>query len=357
VGLTGEAPKRCRGPRDALGAHPFRGVIGEISAGEETKVELNCPIENAERAVAAIREAHPYEEPVIYVLPLVEFENETRSSRHHPLKRNPDVFITLTTDFGRQSQGVGMMEAVIAEIAPAARVIHYAHGLDDYDTTSAARVLETVQFIVPAIHVCVCDPGVGTARRPLAILTRRGDVLIGPDNGVLLPALSLLGGAKEVREISNPAIMRQPVSSVFHGRDVFCPAAAHIANGLRFELVGELIETAALGPPPYVDAEHVDGRWMARVIHIDKFGKAHLNISHAEWRALVPSDRCTIDVLIAADRRLAVEHRPTFGDVSPGTVVILDDDDGRPALAVNQGSFAAMYDVQPGEDVVVTCPR
>lgn len=357
MGLTGEAPKRCRGPRDALGAHPFRGVIGEISAGEETKVELNCPIENAERAVAAIREAHPYEEPVIYVLPLVEFENETRSSRHHPLKRNPDVFITLTTDFGRQSQGVGMMEAVIAEIAPAARVIHYAHGLDDYDTTSAARVLETVQFIVPAIHVCVCDPGVGTARRPLAILTRRGDVLIGPDNGVLLPALSLLGGAKEVREISNPAIMRQPVSSVFHGRDVFCPAAAHIANGLRFELVGELIETAALGPPPYVDAEHVDGRWMARVIHIDKFGKAHLNISHAEWRALVPSDRCTIDVLIAADRRLAVEHRPTFGDVSPGTVVILDDDDGRPALAVNQGSFAAMYDVQPGEDVVVTCPR
>jgi S-adenosylmethionine hydrolase len=329
---------RTRSWRPLAGAHPFRGVIGEISAGEETKVELNCPIENAERAVAAIREAHPYEEPVIYVLPLVEFENETRSSRHHPLKRNPDVFITLTTDFGRQSQGVGMMEAVIAEIAPAARVIHYAHGLDDYDTTSAARVLETVQFIVPAIHVCVCDPGVGTARRPLAILTR-------------------LGGAKEVREISNPAIMRQPVSSVFHGRDVFCPAAAHIANGLRFELVGELIETAALGPPPYVDAEHVDGRWMARVIHIDKFGKAHLNISHAEWRALVPSDRCTIDVLIAADRRLAVEHRPTFGDVSPGTVVILDDDDGRPALAVNQGSFAAMYDVQPGEDVVVTCPR
>lgn len=248
-----------------------------------------------------------------------------------------------------------MMEAVIAEIAPAARVIHYAHGIDDYDTTSAARVLETVQFILPAIHVCVCDPGVGTTRRPLAILTHRGDVLIGPDNGVLLPALSILGGANEVREISNPAIMRQPVSPVFHGRDVFCPAAAHLANGVRFELVGELIETARLVPPPYADAEHVDGRWMARVIHVDKFGNAHLNISQAEWRALVPSNGCTIDLVIAARRRLAVEHRFTFGNAGPGAVVIVGDDDGRPALAVNQGSFAATYDVRLGDDVVVTC--
>src|SRR5215216_2802288 len=149
------------------------------------------------------------------------------------------VFITLTTDLKMQSHGVGMMEAIIAEIAPQARVIHYTHGIADYDTTSAARLLETVRFIMPAIHVCVCDPGGGTARRPLAILTHRGDIVIGPDNGALHPAVAALGGTAELRQISNPAVMRHPVSAVFHGRDVFCPTAAHLAHGLSFQLVGE----------------------------------------------------------------------------------------------------------------------
>jgi S-adenosylmethionine hydrolase len=263
------------------------------------------------------------------------------------------VFITLTSDFGKQSQGVGMMEAAIAEIASDLRVIHYAHGIDDYDTSSAARVLETVQFVMPAIHVCVCDPGVGTSRRPLAISTRRGDVLIGPDNGVLLPAAAVLGGISEVREISNPAIVRSTVSPVFHGRDVFCPAAAHLANGLHFERVGELIDPATLAPAPYADAQRLDGRWMARVIHVDKFGNAHLNISLEEWRTFVRSEGRIVHVVLAGSGRLAVEHQATFGDVKPGAAVILRENDGRPALAVNRGSFAALHDVGLGDDVIV----
>jgi S-adenosyl-L-methionine hydrolase (adenosine-forming) len=168
----------------------------------------------------------------------------------------------LTTDFGKQSQGVGMMEAVIAEIAPKARVIHYMHGIEDYDIMSAARVLETVQSIMPAIHVCVRDPGVGTARRPLAILTHRGDIVIGPDNGVLLLAVTALDVAVEAREISHPAVMRHPMSAVFHGRDVFCPASAHLANGLSFHLVGEPVDTASLAPAPFTNATQEDGRWL-----------------------------------------------------------------------------------------------
>jgi S-adenosyl-L-methionine hydrolase (adenosine-forming) len=271
------------------------------------------------------------------------------------VRRSEDqaVFITLTTDFGKQSHGVGMMEAVIAEIAPEARVIHYMHGIEDYDTTSAARVLETVQCIMPAIHVCVCDPGVGTARRALAILTHRGDIVIGPDNGVLLPAVAALGGAVEVREISNPAIMRHPVSAVFHGRDVFCPAAAHLANGLRFELVGEPVDTTTLAPAPFTDATQEDGRWMARGIHVDKFGNVHLNIAQGEWRSLAPPAGCMVDVVLPGGRRVAVEHHRTFGDVRRGAPMILSEDDGRPALAVNRGSFAATYQVGLGDDVVV----
>lgn len=144
------------------------------------------------------------------------------------------MIITLTTDFDKQSHGVGMMEAVIAAIVPNGRVIHYAHGLTDYSTTSVARVLETVQYIEPAIHVCVCDPGVGTSRRPLALHAQRGDILIGPDNGVLLPAAAALRGIVEARETTNRDLMRVPVSPVFHGRDLFCPVAAHLAAGVEF---------------------------------------------------------------------------------------------------------------------------
>jgi S-adenosylmethionine hydrolase len=260
----------------------------------------------------------------------------------------------LTTDFAKQSQGVGMMEAVIADIAPDARLIHYMHGIDDYDTISAARVLETISFIAVAIHVCVCDPGVGTPRRPLALLTRRGDILIGPDNGVLLPATGALGGIQQAREIENADLMRHPVSAVFHGRDVFCPVAAHLANGVGFEVVGEAIEVGSLAPPPYTDAERVQGRWLARVIFVDKFGNAHLNIAQREWQAVVPADGCTVEVELPDGRKLTVEQRDTFGQTSVGAPVLLPDDDGRPALAVNRGSFASMHGIRVGDDVLVT---
>jgi S-adenosyl-L-methionine hydrolase (adenosine-forming) len=262
------------------------------------------------------------------------------------------VFITLTTDFAKQSHGVAMMEAVIAVIAPDARLIHYMHGIDDYDTTSAARVLETVCFVAAAIHVCVCDPGVGTSRRPLALLTRRGDILIGPDNGVLLPAAAALGGTQQAREITNGDLVRHPVSAVFHGRDVFCPAAAHVANGIGFDVLGDAVEVASLAPSPYTDAERVQGRWMARVIFVDKFGNAHLNIRQQEWQSLVPSG-CVVDVALPNDRSVAVEHRSTFGHTRLGAPLILPDNDGRPALAVNRGSFASTYRIGVGDDVVV----
>jgi S-adenosylmethionine hydrolase len=228
------------------------------------------------------------------------------------------VFITLTTDLGTQSHGVGMMEAVIAEIAPQARVIHYTHGIADYDTTRAARVLGTVRFIMPAIHVCVCDPGVGTARRPLAILTHRGDIVIGPDNGVLLPAVAALGGAAEIRQITNPAVMRHPVSAVFHGRDVFCPTAAQLANGLSFQLVGEPVDPAILAPAPYTDATPEEGRWMARVIHVDKFGNTHLNISQDEWRSLAPPAGRMVDVVLPPGRHPPCPLPTTPPSAMPG---------------------------------------
>jgi S-adenosylmethionine hydrolase len=250
-----------------------------------------------------------------------------------------------------------MMEAVIAEIAPNARLIHYAHGIDDYDITSAARVLETVSFVAAAIHVCVCDPSVGTARRPLALRTQRGEILSGPDNGVLLPAAAALGGIQEAREITNQGLMRVPISRVFHGRDVFSPTAAHLVNGFRFEDVGRQIEPRSLEPPPHTDAQRTQGQWLARVIFVDKFGNAHLNIDLRDWQSLAPASGSSVDVVLAGDRRITVDHVDTFGHAPLGAPIIVSDNDGRPSLAVNRGSFASSYGVSVEDEVAVAIHR
>ena len=138
-------------------------------------------------------------------------------------------FITLTSDFGVQSQGAAIMEAVAFEINPDAKVIHLMHGLPDFNLFYAARTMETVNCIPTGCHVCVVDPGVGTKRKPIIIETIRGDFLIGPDNGVLIPATRFLGGIKNAVEITNRKYMRHPISPVFHGRDIFTPAAAYLS--------------------------------------------------------------------------------------------------------------------------------
>jgi S-adenosyl-L-methionine hydrolase (adenosine-forming) len=263
------------------------------------------------------------------------------------------LLITLTTDFEAQSQGVGMMEAVIAQIAPHARVVHYRHGIPPFDITTTARVLETVQFIEPACHVCVCDPGVGTQRRALALRASRGDIFIGPDNGALLCAVKMLGGLIEAREIISLTVLREPVSPVFHGRDVFAPAAAHLATGLPFESLGPQLDPDGLVAPPYSEAVHSDGRLHSQVILIDKFGNTHLNITAHAWAALKLADGTPIELTLREGNPITAEQRRTFGAVRPNVVVLVPDNDGRTALSKNRGSFAGTYGARVGDDVVI----
>ena len=114
------------------------------------------------------------------------------------------------------------MEGVATEVNPDAKVIHLMHGLPDFNLSYAARTMETLNYFPKGYHVCVVDPGVGTERRGIIIEVVRGDYLVGPDNGVLIPGTRFLGGIKKVVEITNEKYMRKPVSPIFHGRDVFC---------------------------------------------------------------------------------------------------------------------------------------
>ena len=260
--------------------------------------------------------------------------------------------ITLTSDFGVQSQGVGIMEAVALEINPEAHVIHLMHGLPDFNLFYAARTMETVNFLPIGCHVCVVDPGVGTKRKSIIIQTGRGDFLIGPDNGVLLPAARFLEGIKKVVEIKNPKYMRQPVSPVFHGRDIFTPAASHLSRGIKIEEFGKELNPKYLVNAPYEEAIVKENRIYAAVISINKFGSLHLNITHANWDEF----KVKINEFVKLSFNNTPHQMPfaaTFGDVGKGKPLIFKDDYGRMEVALNMGNFSKKYNVKIGDKCTI----
>ncbi|MBI2017471.1 SAM-dependent chlorinase/fluorinase [Candidatus Daviesbacteria bacterium] len=256
--------------------------------------------------------------------------------------------ITLTSDFGVQSQGVGNMEGVIAQIAPDARIIHLMHGLPSFDIRAGARTMEVIQFMPVGFHVCVVDPGVGTSRKPIIIQVKRGDYFIGPDNGVFISAVNILGGPKKVVEITNPKFMIQPVSPIFHGRHIFVPAAAYLAKGIQIEEFGSKLSFDQLAPAPYTEAVLSKGVINAEVININKFGSLNLNILHSVWDQL--------NLMLGQVVTITFNHKTmkmpfveTFGQVKPGEALVLKDDYGRVEVAINLGDFAKKYQIKIGD--------
>jgi S-adenosyl-L-methionine hydrolase (adenosine-forming) len=263
------------------------------------------------------------------------------------------TFITLTSDFGVQSQGVGLMEATARALAPEAEVIHLMHGLPAFDITAAARTLEAVRYIPAGAHVCVCDPGVGTERKGLVCQVARGDWLVGPDNGVLLPASRVLGGITAARQITNRRFMREEISPIFHGRDVFVPVAANLARGQAFDDVGPLVAVAELLPAPYEEAEAEGARIQAAVIQINKFGSIHLNILHQVWDSFGADLGDTVQAEFASAGVATLRVCRTFGDVDPGELLILRDDYGRVEIARNQAALTELFPIEIGSSVTL----
>lgn len=263
-------------------------------------------------------------------------------------------FITLTSDFGVQSQGVGLMEATARALAPDAEVIHLMHGLPAFDITAAARTLEAIRYVPRGAHVCVCDPGVGTERKGLVCQVSRGDWLVGPDNGVLLPAARVLGGVTEARQITNRRYMREEVSPIFHGRDVFVPVAANLAKGEMFEDVGPIVEVQQLAPAPYDEAWPDGSKIEAVVIQVNKFGSIHLNILHEAWERYGPAIGEIVHAELGGAGSVSLRVCRTFGDVKPGELLILRDDYGRVEIARNLDAFTDEFPVKVGSRVTLS---
>ncbi len=258
----------------------------------------------------------------------------------------PRPVITFLTDFGPSAPAV--CRGVMFGIAPDANIIDVSHQVPRYSIRDGAG---TLVFALPhmpvGVHVAVVDPGVGTARKPVAIRTGRGDVLIGPDNGLLPPAADRLGGIVEARELTNRELMLEVITSSFHGRDIFSPVAAHLAIGTPFERVGPTVDVAGLVRLPVPEPRIDDGRLQTVITHVLIFG----NVTFAG----TPADLEQAIGELAPGRRLAVkfaEHngRPavreettwagTFGDVPLGASLLMSDSEGHLSLADNQGDAA-----------------
>ncbi len=262
-------------------------------------------------------------------------------------------FISLSSDFGVGTQGIGIMRAVILQICPGCDVVDLRHGIPGFDVTEGAWTVESAVQLPVGAHVCVVDPGVGTSRRGIIIKAKRGDYLIGPDNGVLIPAARRLGGIEKAVEIENEKYMRQPVSPVFHGRDVFAPAAAWLSKGVPMDEFGPGIKHEDLAKAPYSEADVAKGLVKAKVIHVNHFGSVFLNVLAEDFAksGIRQGDGILIE---AAGKRLRAKFLNTFGDVGKGEPVAFPDDYGRIEIAVNLGSFSQKYGVKLHDKVIVS---
>jgi S-adenosylmethionine hydrolase len=246
---------------------------------------------------------------------------------------------------------------VIKQIAPEAEVLDVTHGIPPQHVLQGALVLaHTVPYLPVGVHVAVVDPGVGGDRKPLALRGTDGRFYVGPDNGILLVAADRLGGVQEAVEIAEPAYVLKSVSRTFHGRDVFSPAAAHLANGVDIAELGPALDPARLVrlevPEPTIGAARI----RATVLSIDRFGNVQLNLTrdHLEEIGIVPGTR--VEVQAGFDRFFAVAGR-TFADVRPGDVVLYEDSHRNIALALNQGNAAQAFGTKVGAELRLAAVR
>jgi S-adenosylmethionine hydrolase len=259
--------------------------------------------------------------------------------------------ISFLSDYGTDDEFAGVCRAVIAQIAPGAPLIDLTHGVARQDVRGGAIALaNALPFCAPGVHLAVVDPGVGSARRAVAVRGGEDRYLVGPDNGLLSRALDRLGGATDAVDLGRSPFRLEPLSATFHGRDLFAPVAAHLALGARLEEAGEPIDPSGLAslelPEPQLDEREV----VAHAIHADAFGNATLNLDAAMLAGgpLRPGDRLE---LRAPDGRFEAVWAGTFSDVEPGELVLHEDSSGALALAVNGGSAAGLLDLRRDSEV------
>ncbi|MCY7418287.1 MAG: SAM-dependent chlorinase/fluorinase [Chloroflexi bacterium] len=269
-------------------------------------------------------------------------------------------FLSLLTDFGSRDPSAGIMRAVVLGICPEAAIVDISHDVEKYRVRDAALLLWSAAPYLPVgAHVAVVDPGVGTERRAVAMETARGDHLVGPDNGLLMPAAARLGGIVRVHQLDSPQYRLPVISSSFHGRDIFAPAAAHLVMGVPLEFMGPAIDPRSLRMLDWPEPQVHPGVLVSSVIYLDTFGNVKLSalVGHlfGAMGQLGMGEPVFVRVTDAQGTSdLELNWVDTFGNVPPGQALLYEDSYGRLTIAVNQGSAAELLSLREDAEVVIT---
>lgn len=266
--------------------------------------------------------------------------------------------ICFLSDFGLTDDFVGTCKGVVYSIAPGISVVDLTHDVPGFGVETGAEILEHATRYMPAdtVYLAVVDPGVGTERRALALRAENGALLVGPDNGLLVPAAEALGGIAEAVVLSNERYRVHPVSNTFHGRDVFAPAAAHLAAGLDLSELGETVDPSSLSRIGLPDAEEgveAGGRVVSRIIDTDRYGNARLSVM-AESSGLEYGTELKVDV---GEGAMPVRYVETFGSARAGELVLVPDSHWRLSLCINKGSAVHALGLKLGGRVHLYLPQ
>jgi S-adenosylmethionine hydrolase len=264
----------------------------------------------------------------------------------------PVVFVS---DLGLRDEFVGVCHAVIARISPGSTVIDISHGIAPHDIRNGGLILsESLRFAPPdAVGLAVIDPGVGTDRVPIAVQTAAGRQLVGPDNGVLSPAWRADGGVARAVTISSSDVVLHPISSVFHGRDVFAPAAAHLAAGADLSSLGPACLLTDLTEVRVAEPEIERGKIAAEVLDIDRFGNVRLNVRPGHLAAAALEDAAVLHIASLGGEADA-PRTGTYGGVGVGQYGVIVDAWEWIAIIRYEANAAAELGVQSGDVVWLT---
>ena len=267
-------------------------------------------------------------------------------------------FVSLLSDWGARDPSAAICHGVVLNIAPEALIIDITNEIEKFNIRHGALMLWcALPYLPVGAHIAVVDPGVGTERRPIAIETARGDYLVGPDNGLLLPGAQRLGGVARAHAIDNVEYRLPVLTSTFHGRDLFSPAAAHLALGVPIEAIGPPIDARDLVDIDWPAVVVGDGVLETSVIYRDTFGNLKLAGVTADLLealdGLEHGDRVEVSLEGARPKRRRVAWAPTFGEVAAGDYLLYEDSYGRLCIAQNQGNAAQTLPLAEGAAVTV----
>ena len=260
--------------------------------------------------------------------------------------------VSFLSDFGTDDEFVGVVRSVIRSIAPQAAVVDLTHGIPPHDVRAGGLALaRTVQYVAtPGVILAVVDPGVGTARRAVAVSVADGEgIFVAPDNGLIAAAVAMAGGAERAVALTNPEYhLPRAGGATFDGRDVFAPVAAHLCNGVPLDDLGDPVDVSSLLPGVLPVAQRTDDVLDCEVLWVDRYGNAQLNVDPDDVEFL--GER--IQVRAGEEIRTAM-RADAYGTIPQGQVGIVIDSYGLVSICVDRGSAAVELRLTAGDPVAL----